>query len=239
MTLYSSFRVAIAFTARRVGDVSVIRCTGRIVMGAESAALGDLVEERLARTRSIVLQLAQIDSIDSSGLGLLVRLQRRVETAHGRLALCLPSARVVYALQTARMHTLFEVYDAEAVAIEALHRPMPSAGDAAGFVYANVLCALDEPDLLSYVSELLTQVGYAVLAADNRADAETLLRVLAEPKLVITTPAFRGGASAPFMQLLAAACVLDLPPAFSTANVDASAQALLGAVSREFGAPSR
>lgn len=207
-------------------------------MGSESTTLLDVVERRLARTRSIVLQLVEIDSIDSSGLGLLVRLQRRVETAGGRMALCMLSPRLAYALQTARMQSLFETFISEEGAIEALHRPKPSDRTPVGFVYANVLCALESADLVSYVSEVLSQVGYAVLAADNVADATTLLRVLAEPKLVITTPDFRNAGDGEFQRLLGNAIVLDVPPAFSAANVDASAHALISAVRREFGGPA-
>lgn len=229
--------VSLSCAARRVGDVSVIRCHGRIVMGAESTTLVEAVEHRLARTRSIVLQVSGIDSIDSSGLGLLVRLLRRVETSGGRMALVAPSPRLAYALQTARMQTLFETFISEEGAIEALHRPRPAEGIPVGFVYANVLCAIESPDVLSYVSEVLSQVGYAVLAADNVTDAATLLRVLAEPKLVITTPDFRAAGDAAFQRLLGTACVLDVPPGFSSANVDASAYALISAVRREFGGP--
>lgn len=205
------------------------------MMGSESNVLLDAVERRLQRTRSIVLQLSQIDTIDSSGLGLLVRLQRRVETAGGRMALCMPSPRLAYALQTARMQSLFETFLSEEGAIEALHRPQPSDNTPVGFVYANVLCALESADLVSSVSEVLSQVGYAVLAADNVADAAPLLRVLAEPKLVITTPEFRASGDAEFQRLLGTAVVLDVPPGFAAANMKANVHALISAVRREFG----
>jgi anti-sigma B factor antagonist len=231
--------VAIAFEVRLVGEVSVIRCTGSIVMGTGSTALFDLVEERLTRARGVVLQLAGIDYIDSSGLGLLVRLLRRIETAHGRLALCLLPPRVALLLSTTKIQSIFEIHESEEEAIAALHRPRRSEGGSIEFVYANVLCALASADLLSYVSELLSQAGYAVLTADNLADAGTLLRLLAQPKLVVTTPEFCANADAAFSRLLGTAYVMDLPPEFSTASVDASAQVLLTAVRGAIGNPAQ
>jgi anti-sigma B factor antagonist len=231
--------VAIACEVRLVGEVSVIRCTGSIVMGTESTALFELVEERLARARGVVLQLAGVDYIDSSGLGLLVRLLRRIETAHGRLALCLLPPRVALLLSTTKIHSIFEIHESKEEAIAALHHPRQSEGGSIEFVYPNVLCALESTNLLSYVSELLSQAGYAALSANNLPDASTILRLLAQPKVVISTPEFYAGAEAGFLRLLDTAHVLDLPPEFSTANVDASAQALLTAVRGVIGDPPR
>jgi anti-anti-sigma factor len=60
-------------SVRNVGDVTVVDISGRIVLGDESAALRDLIAELLSKgDRKIVLDLAAVNYIDSSGLGALV-----------------------------------------------------------------------------------------------------------------------------------------------------------------------
>lgn len=59
--------------SQTVGDVVVVRCQGRIISGDEVRSL-QLELERLTQVRKkVVLQLAEVSHIDSSGLGALVR----------------------------------------------------------------------------------------------------------------------------------------------------------------------
>ncbi len=229
--------MAVSFEVRRVGNASVVRCVGRIVMGAESTALSRIMDDVLPHTRHVVLQMAGIDFIDSSGLGLLIRLLRRAEAAGGRIALCGLTPQVALPLRATNMASIFEIHEREEEAIAALHRPTSAGSGSLGFVYANVLCATDAADVLSYASELLRQAGYAVLTADNVTDAHTLLALLAPPRLVVTTREFRDTSNEAFVRLLATAKVMDLAPAFSRANVNASAQALLSAAHNAIGPP--
>ncbi len=230
--------MALSFEVRQVGNVSVIRCVGRIIMGADSTALSRVMEDTLTRTRDVVLQMAGVDYIDSSGLGLLIRLLRRAETGGGRIALCALTRPVSLPLRLTNMASLFEIHEFEDEAIAALHLPAGAAGGSLGFAYANVLCATDAADVLSYASELLRQAGYGVLTAANATDAATLLALLAPPRLVVTTRAFREASDERFTRLLATAQVMDLAPEFSRANVGASAQALLGAAHNAIGPPA-
>src|ERR1700730_16118648 len=63
-------------------DVIVLGCRGRVVHGAEAAALSSRVPELLSRARLLVLDLSQVESIDGAGLGELVSLLQRAR-AHG------------------------------------------------------------------------------------------------------------------------------------------------------------
>src|SRR4051794_40859682 len=79
--------------SRPVGDVTVITCRGRIIEGPESAALQEHVGVQ-SHDRCIVLNLCEVDFIDSSGLGLLVRLLTRCRAAGGDLKLCAVPGRI-------------------------------------------------------------------------------------------------------------------------------------------------
>ena len=230
--------MAFSLAVRRVGNVGVIRCTGRVVGGPESAALPKAVEDLLPRTKRMVIDMAGVDFIDSGGLGLLVRLAKRIQTSGGRLALCAPSRRVAVSLKVTNLDSLFAISEFEDEAIAALHQPVGSEGVSFEFVQANILCAAASPDLQSYVSELLSQSGYAVLTADSVADAVTLLK-FSRPKLVITTHEFRMAPDPAFTSLLAATHVLELSPEFSHAEAGASAPALLAAVRDAVGPPNQ
>ena len=61
----------------KVGAVSVVRCSGRMIEGPETARLIKAIQELLPNTRRVVLQMAGVGSIDSGGLGLLVRVVTR------------------------------------------------------------------------------------------------------------------------------------------------------------------
>ena len=55
--------------SRPVGEVLVIQCQGRIVSGNEVLRLHAYVGDFIAKYGDVVLQLEQIEFIDSSGLG--------------------------------------------------------------------------------------------------------------------------------------------------------------------------
>src|SRR6202021_3756080 len=61
-------------TAQKLGDKSVLRCQGRIVIGDAYAILRNAVL-RQTHTRTLILDLAQVDRIDAGGLGVLLGLR--------------------------------------------------------------------------------------------------------------------------------------------------------------------
>jgi anti-sigma B factor antagonist len=110
----------------RTDDIAVIRARGRIVFGIEADELRRVVLGLLNETRRIVLNLAWIGHIDSSGLGTLVALfiSARNRGAEIKFAALSPEAhRVVTATHVDR---LFEIYDSTEEAIKSFH-PHPEA----------------------------------------------------------------------------------------------------------------
>jgi len=59
----------------RIGDVAVIHCEGRVVQSAAAVRLRDAVTQQ-KDARVILLDLSDIQSLESAGLGMLVFLQR-------------------------------------------------------------------------------------------------------------------------------------------------------------------
>jgi len=65
----------------------------------------------------LVLNLAVVDHIPSSGLGKLVMLNRKVQACNGRLALCELSAPVRELLEVAHLDDLLTIYSTEQQAL--------------------------------------------------------------------------------------------------------------------------
>ncbi len=112
-------------TTRQLEGVTIVDISGQIVFGEESAALRVLVCDLLGEgQRKIVLNLADVDYIDSTGLGHLVSAVASVRKMRGDLKLLKLTNKVHDVLQITRLHTIIDVMDDEAVAIESFGRAM-------------------------------------------------------------------------------------------------------------------
>jgi anti-sigma B factor antagonist len=109
-------------TIREVGDVTVIDMDGRITLGEGSSLLRDLVRENLAKGRKkIVMNLAAINYIDSTGLGELVSGYRLIKSAGGELKLLNLNKKVSDLLQITKLYTVFDIHNQEAQAVASFH----------------------------------------------------------------------------------------------------------------------
>jgi anti-sigma B factor antagonist len=104
---------------RTEDGVLVVDCAGRIIFGDESGYLRDTVKQLLLENKRIVLNLGEVNYIDSGGLGTLVALYTSARTAGGSIKLANLTKRVGDLLQVTKLLTVFEVYDSEAKALEA------------------------------------------------------------------------------------------------------------------------
>jgi len=103
--------VNLKVSTRKVGEVVVVDCSGRIVFGEEAAALRDHVKLLASKERAIVLNLGEVNYIDSGGLGTMVGLYTSVHNAGGELKLANLTQRVGDLLQVTKLLTVFEVHD--------------------------------------------------------------------------------------------------------------------------------
>lgn len=108
---------------RKVGDVLVVDCNGKIVFGEESASLRDMVKRLIEeKNTSLVLNLSGVNYIDSGGLGTLVGLYTTAQNAGGALKLAALTQRVGDLLQVTKLVTIFEVFDSEEQALESFRK---------------------------------------------------------------------------------------------------------------------
>ena len=105
-------------TYRDSGSVTVVDMGGRIVLGDGSALLRKTIGQLLDDERTkILINLADVNYIDSSGIGELVHAYTSVKTRGGELKLLHLTKKVRDLLQITKLYTVFEVYTDEPTAV--------------------------------------------------------------------------------------------------------------------------
>ncbi|HVH60748.1 MAG TPA: STAS domain-containing protein [Candidatus Sulfotelmatobacter sp.] len=110
--------MALRATYRDAGPVTVVDLSGRITLGDSSALLRKTIRGLLQDERKkILLNLADVDYIDSSGIGELVSGFTAVKNQSGELKLLQLTKKVRDLLQITKLYTVFDIYTDENTAI--------------------------------------------------------------------------------------------------------------------------
>ena len=106
-------------TTHKVDNVNIIDLSGRITLGEGTVVLRDTVRNLLkTQEKNILLNLADISYIDSSGIGELVRNHSTASKDGGKLKLLSLTKKVQDLLSITKLLTVFDVFDDEAQAIK-------------------------------------------------------------------------------------------------------------------------
>ncbi|MGA8142304.1 MAG: STAS domain-containing protein [Candidatus Acidiferrales bacterium] len=110
--------MALQGTCREIEDVAIIDFSGKITLGEGSSTLRRTIRELIDKGhRKIVLNLYDVDYIDSSGIGELVSGYTTVRNVEGELKLLHLTKRVHDLLQITRLFTVFDVQSDEESAL--------------------------------------------------------------------------------------------------------------------------
>jgi anti-sigma B factor antagonist len=105
--------------SREVGKVTILDLRGRITLGVEIEDLRGAVRNLVAKDqKKIILNLAEVDYIDSSGVGELVGCFTTVRNADGELKLLHLSKKVHDVLHVTKLYTVFDIRDDEFNAVK-------------------------------------------------------------------------------------------------------------------------
>ncbi len=108
--------------SREIDGILIFDLSGRLVLGLELAALQDSVEKALHQGgRRQILNLKQVSTIDSSGLGTLVFLHTALAGAEGSLKLLHLSEKHLELLVLTKLTGVFEIFDDEQEAINSFY----------------------------------------------------------------------------------------------------------------------
>jgi anti-sigma B factor antagonist len=110
--------VALTIASREVDGVAVLDLNGRITLGEGSVQLRDAIRDSISKGQTrILLNLADVNYIDSSGLGELVSAYTTAKNQGATLKLLKLTKKVHDLLQLTKLYTVFDVSDDEASAI--------------------------------------------------------------------------------------------------------------------------
>jgi anti-sigma B factor antagonist len=108
-------------TTRQIGDVAVLDISGRITLGEGNVMLREIVRGLVDKgNKKIVLNLGEVQYIDSSGIGELVKTHTTVRNKGGQLRLVNLNKRVDDLLKMTRLSAVFDIETDEASAMESL-----------------------------------------------------------------------------------------------------------------------
>jgi len=103
---------------RVVGGVSVLDLSGKIVLGEGDGQIRDRIKDLLADgQRKILLNLGEVNYIDSAGLGALISSYTTTKRQGGHLKLVSLTKRIQDLLAITKLITVFDTYDNEAEAL--------------------------------------------------------------------------------------------------------------------------
>ena len=171
---------------RRIGGVVMVTCRGRIVAGSQTESLRDQIKSLLPESKDVILHLGEVTFIDSSGLGMLVRLLASARAAGGNIKLCNIPREVHHTLRITNLITLFDTHETQQEAISASYQRTTSSTKVTPSGVP-ILCVDRSTDVLAYLRELLLRAGYHPLTNNNIPDSLILLTA-ARPRLVILGP---------------------------------------------------
>lgn len=103
---------------RKRNDVTILDLKGKITIGAAEEALRDAVHRVLgAGGQKVVLNLKDVTTIDSSGVGELVSSYTHATNRGGKIKLCNLPPKINDILTITQLITVFDVYDSEDEAV--------------------------------------------------------------------------------------------------------------------------
>src|SRR5260370_24571102 len=105
-------------TQREMSGIYVLALKGRLVLGEESSVLVTVIDKLLASGATrMVINLEQVNHVDSAGLGALIEMHRKTKAKGGSLKLCHLRPNLRQALEMARLLPIFETSPSESGAV--------------------------------------------------------------------------------------------------------------------------
>ena len=102
--------------------IAILELKGRIVVGSEASALREKVTAlNAAGNRNLVLNMSQVDFIDSTGLGALVICATTLRRNEGNIKLVNLNRRNIELLVMTKLATVFEIFTDEQDAVSSYY----------------------------------------------------------------------------------------------------------------------
>ena len=101
--------------------IGILSLSGKIMGGPEAGEINEQINNLIDQNkRNIIIDLVEVDWMNSSGLGILIGAVTTLKNNNGRLALVNVSNRIRNLLRITKLNDVFEVYENIDSAIESL-----------------------------------------------------------------------------------------------------------------------
>ena len=122
--------MSLKYDVRQTRDVTILDLNGRLSLGEALAfgpgsglVLSETIREFTRKgQKKILLNLAGVTYVDSSGVGQLVGALTTARNQSGDIKLLKPSVHVLDLLKTTKLDGLFDIHEDETAAIQAFSR---------------------------------------------------------------------------------------------------------------------
>jgi anti-sigma B factor antagonist len=109
--------MALDIQRREQEGIAILDLKGRLVVGDASLLREKVNEESAVGRVNVIVNLAEVDYIDSTGLGTMVICFTSLQKAGGALKLCNLNRRNIELLLLTKLSTIIELFGAEQEAI--------------------------------------------------------------------------------------------------------------------------
>ena len=110
--------MALTMLEKEVRGVTILHLAGNVTLGEESNQLRAKLRELLAQGKTrLVLDLAEVNYIDSAGLGTLVAGYTSAQNQGAEMKLANLTKRINEQLHITKLVTVFDVYDSVETAV--------------------------------------------------------------------------------------------------------------------------
>ncbi len=102
---------------RKIESVTIFDLKGNLIMGAEEALIDAISQAVTDGETQLLVNMAEVPFIDSSGIGGLIKAFTRVKAEGGKLKLLNPTHNARQLLSITGLLSVFETFDDEAAAL--------------------------------------------------------------------------------------------------------------------------
>jgi anti-anti-sigma factor len=215
---------------RPIGEVAVVQCHGRLIGGNEVFTLHSQVRDAIEKYGDVVLQLEDVEFVDSSGLGAMMRLVQAARAKGGDLKLSGLTPKIRKVLELTHLLSQFETYDCMEEAITAAYLGSRYSRGKTGDARPRVVCVYASLDVCAFLREILCGAGFNALTTTAIDDAPILLRAT-KAKLVVVSSRIHIVRGRPlrqaFQEIVPDIQILTLDDHFATQDPGEAAETLL------------
>jgi anti-anti-sigma factor len=203
------------------------------VAGNEVFTLHAQVGDSVVKYGDVVLQLDQVEFVDSSGLGALVRLMQSARSKGGDLKLSGLPPKIRKTMEMTNLLSQFETYESVEEAITAAYLGSRYSRGKTGDARPHMLCVSESTDVGTFLREVLCGAGYNALTMASVDDARILLKAT-KAKLVVVSARMQSVHGKPTRKALEeidpSVCLLVLDDNFASQDPGEAAEKLLSCV---------